>query len=243
TGDKGKIVLDKDGFRKYDSSGRVRFEISNEDDVYQGFSASMVRFDKDFIIAHNAHGLGDAFIGWDHEHSYKDSYFFLSNPMGNITLDATEVTMAGATTKLGELTFIRGRGANYGMHFDSGGGNSKKTSHVITSHVNKFHMAIYPQRWAGTDILEIRSHDNKGSYQTDMKIDAQGRVVCSAWWRNTSSKATNARISYDDSSSNTTLFRVTSARKYKEDIKDVDVDPYLLLDVLPRMWKDKGDIE
>src|SRR5699024_7186057 len=102
TGDKGKIVLDKDGFRKYDSSGRVRFEISNEDDVYQGFSASMVRFDKDFIIAHNAHGLGDAFIGWDHEHSYKDSYFFLSNPMGNITLDADNVSMQGANVRLGK---------------------------------------------------------------------------------------------------------------------------------------------
>lgn len=73
----------------------------------------------------------------------------------------------------------------------------------------------------------------------------KGMVFVSDWWRNTSSNSVNARVSYDSSvgTSTTTLYRVTSAKKYKKDIQSMDIDPYLILKAVPKMWLDKGEIE
>lgn len=62
-----------------------------------------------------------------------------------------------------------------------------------------------------------------------------GRLVVP--WVGTSGSA-NTVIGADN-----VLMRSSSARKYKQDIEDLDIDPAAVLKMQPRSWRDRGEVE
>lgn len=145
--------------------------------------------------------------------------------------------------------------ANYGVYVNGGiwlnshAGNGVQNGvqfgndeHFISAYQGDWN--FYGNRSKGNPFV-VRSHANRSSFRDDFWIEPDGRFFSRALYGNTSSSASNARVSYVAGRGSTvgTIFRTTSALKYKKDVRDVKVDPYKLLKIKPRKWKDKGEIE
>src|SRR5690625_708555 len=104
---------------------------------------------------------------------------------------------------------------------------------------------FYRNRDSRRNPFVVRSHNNRSSYRNDFWIENDGRLYSPQWYSNTSSNTANVRVNIPSSANHSggTLYRVTSSRKYKLLEEEINFDPYQLLDVMPKTWYDKGNIE
>ncbi|MDY7222092.1 phage tail spike protein [Halalkalibacterium halodurans] len=100
-------------------------------------------------------------------------------------------------------------------------------------------MTVYANR-ANGEAFQVRSHSNGSSLRNDFIITALGNVQCPGAYSSTTSSAANVQIN-----SNGTLRRSTSAKKYKQDIKAIDMSGGYadrLLNLYPKSWYDKAEV-
>src|SRR5699024_3487512 len=51
--------------------------------------------------------------------------------------------------------------------------------HIIAGHTSTDRLVIYPQRFVGQDIFEVRSHHNRGTYRAELAINTDRDLVLS----------------------------------------------------------------
>src|SRR5699024_10475499 len=59
-----------------------------------------------------------------------------------------------------------GQGTFYGVQLKAG-----NYEHIIAGHTSTDRLVIYPQRFVGQDIFEVRSHHNRGTYRAELAIN------------------------------------------------------------------------
>lgn len=234
-GTDGSILLDNTGLHKLDAGGRKRVSISNENWEFQGFSPATITLNEGtgvpFVIGAGTHGLGDAFIGFPY--GYINSQFNIANDGGTIAVMANEF-------RLNARTVSTQRGASGGISVAASDVSAfLGERHVITAHNLSSHMTIYPQRYSGEDVFEIRTHHQLSNFRTDFRLSDQGTMYVPATYYNTTTHPATVRVG----TSAGHFTRSTSSRKAKLLIEPVKVDPYKLLEIEPKDWFDKGDVE
>src|SRR5690625_4535416 len=135
------------------------------------------------------------------------------------------------------LALSNASGARNNLSFPSG--------HIISEGSSSGDWYFYGNRASGRNPFVVRSHNNRSSYRNDFWIENDGRLYSPQWYSNTSSNTANVRVNIPSSANHSggTLYRVTSSRKYKLLEEEINFDPYQLLDVMPKTWYDKGNIE
>lgn len=84
--------------------------------------------------------------------------------------------------------------------------------------------------------IQLRCADELG------ELNLNGIILFSSRWiqmldLQASSSAANVTVSAEGF-----LYKVTSSRRYKQDIEDAAIDPSLFLKLRPRTWRDKNDV-
>lgn len=117
---------------------------------------------------------------------------------------------------------------NRGFHFDGTSWVATVTSHQTT--------ATSQRADVGSSYVNATSH----------RVDATDYVMLNApqirlYQVPTTGAAANVRL--ETSTGTPVLQYVTSSRRYKQDIEDADIDPADVLNLRPRVWRDKGEVE
>lgn len=231
-GEDGSILLDNTGFHKLDADGHKRISISNENWEFQGFSPASIVLNQMFAIMEGGHGYGDAFIGYVEDYGV-NRQFNITNDGGTLAFSANNILFQDQTAFVrpassGGLAVAAGR-SSYNMG----------AAHVITAHNINDYMVIYPQRYTGQDRFRIRSHNLRSDFVDDFRLSEAGTMYVPATYYNTTTNPPTVRVG----TSAGHFTRSTSSRKAKLLIEPVKVDPYKLLEIEPKDWFDKGDVE
>ncbi|MBM7542353.1 phage tail spike protein [Amphibacillus cookii] len=247
-GEENDIVLNNEGFfviNRDTGIERISIETFFEETDFETIAPSLITFEKgsshEFAVGTGGPGTGlpDWHVGfswgsswaWDNGISEivggntlrihaNDTYF----PDGQIHVESG-LTLPNAAA---------GAGRDNGLMFGGYNGN------IISIYRNDW--VFYGNRTNGSP-FHVRSHDSGSSFRSDLWVDQRGYLYSPATWNLTSSNATNVRISFASSSSEARFYRVTSAKKYKTEIELANVDPYKILEIKPKSWYDKGEIE
>ncbi|WP_164219399.1 hypothetical protein [Virgibacillus sp. YIM 98842] len=243
-GDTGSIILDDEGFKVYNKNDEMRISMLITDSG--GFQ-----------------GEENALIFWNTiNHSDGSSEIV---PMLSISQYYT-----GAQIKSDELTLVAdilpltidGSGvvdsgfARYGVYIyggiylnsNDGTGNQNgiqfgQNNHYVSDFQNA--LVFYPNRGPHGDqdpVIRFRTHSHTNNYRDDLYISGDGTLFSNPTQDNTSSNSSNLRIAMANNG-DYRFYRTTSARKYKTEIQPIDADPYSLLDINPKAWYDKREVE
>lgn len=93
------------------------------------------------------------------------------------------------------------------------------------------------------DDIGINSNDFDVNNSGDISVTAGGHIALGSGTgtfiqHSTTGSAANARIE-----SNGEILRSTSSLRYKQDVEDVTIDPEAFLNLRPRTWRDKLEVE
>src|SRR5690625_2987295 len=154
-----------------------------------------------------------------------------------IDIVAYDIDLNGHVDVSGSLKLENASGTSNALEFPSG--------HMISEGASSGNWFFYGNRANGQYPFVVRSHVNGDNFRNDFWIEDDGRLYSPQWYSNTSSNSANVRVNIPSSADHNggTLYRVTSSRKYKLLEEEINFDPYQLLDVMPKTWYDKGNIE
>src|SRR5690625_1235808 len=154
-----------------------------------------------------------------------------------IDIVAYDIDLNGHVDVSGSLNLENASGTSNALEFPSG--------HMISEGASSGDWYFYGNRANGQYPFVVRSHVNGDNFRNDFWIEDDGRLYSPQWYSNTSSNSANVRVNIPSSADHNggTLYRVTSSRKYKLLEEEINFDPYQLLDVMPKTWYDKGNIE
>ncbi len=159
-------------------------------------------------------------------HLYKENLNGSKGPMDGFLIEARNIIFDGSIY----VGAGGSGGASRSLMFHS--------DHFITTSATNDNIVIAPNRMFGG--FEVRSHINRASYRNEFEIRASdGLIVSMPTANRTSTGSANMRVG----ESNGLFVRASSSAKYKLVIEDIKVDPYKILDVDPRDWYDKENIE
>jgi phage minor structural protein len=225
----GSIELDNEGFKVYDGGKNLALSMMISDiSGLHGDDISIAFWDT------TSHQASMVISQW-----YTDSQIWTDRALRliseNLGVYIETRDPVGYALRIGSGGVrIEATGLSNGLSFPDG--------HTITTGTQG-HFTIFGNRSAGYP-FRVRSNINGSSSRDEFWVAEDGMFYSRVLWDHTSSGNMNARVSYaHGDSDHGSLYRVVSARKYKTDIQPIDIDPYLILKIVPQSWIDKGELE